>query len=87
MECPEFDRKLFGDTAPPTGIDYDYYRHRAAQERRAAIAAFPGQVRLAFRHAWSALSRLRLKFMRMRDNAARHKNLWPEDAGNARRRA
>jgi hypothetical protein len=87
MERPEFDRKPFGDTAPPIGIDYDYCRHRAALERRAAIAAFPGKVRPAFRHAWLALSRLRLKFMRMRDNAARHKNLWPENAGNDRRRA
>lgn len=87
MERPEFDRKLFGDAAPPTGIEYDYYRYRAAMERRAAIAAFRGQVRAACRHAWSALSRLRLKFMRMRDNAARHKNLWPENAGNGRRRA
>lgn len=87
MKRPEFDRKLFGDTAPPTAIDYDYYQHRAGMERRQAIAAFPGQVRSAVHNAWSALSRLRQKFMRMRGNAARHKDLWAEDAGDSRRRA
>jgi hypothetical protein len=87
MERWEFDRQIFGDTAPPTEIDYNFHRHRATMERRAAIAAFPGRVLAAVRHVWSASSRLRPKFMRMRTNAARHKNLWPEDAGDRRRRA
>lgn len=87
MEHRELDRRISHDTALPAKIDYDFHRHRATMERRAAIAAFPGQVRAALGRSWPALSRLRQKFMRMRDNAARHQNLWPEDAGNAGRRA
>jgi hypothetical protein len=47
MKQHEFDRQVFGDTAPSTEIDYDFYRRRAVVERHAAIAAFPGRVRAA----------------------------------------
>lgn len=87
MDRPTFDREMLGDTSPSTEVDYDLYRHRAVMERRAAIAAFPAHVLIALGYAWSALSRLRHRFMRMRPYAARHQDLWPEDSGNHRRRA
>jgi hypothetical protein len=85
MKQHEFDRQVFGDTAPPTEIDYDFYRCQAVAERHAAMAAFPGRAWATVHGALRALPRLRRKFVPMRANAARHQNLWPEDAGNARR--
>jgi hypothetical protein len=79
MDRREFDRQLFGDTAPLTEIDYDFHRHRATMERRAAIAAFPGQVAAMFIRARSALARLGGSFMRIRWHAPRHQNLRAED--------
>jgi hypothetical protein len=65
MTRAEFDRQIFGNTAPRTEIDYDHYRREAARERRAAVASFPGQVGRRIGSAWRALSRLRHGFMRL----------------------
>jgi hypothetical protein len=59
MTRPEFEREIFGDTGPRTEIDYDYWRHQAARERRAAIASLPGRIRRMFGRVWAALSLLR----------------------------
>jgi len=83
MTRAEFEREIFGDTAPRTEIDYDHHRRLAARERRAAIAAFPGQVVAAAAFLWQAMPRLRAGFMSLRPHVARHKDLWPEDRGSA----
>jgi len=79
MTRAEFEREIFGDTAPRTQIDYDYHGRLAVSERQAAIAAFPGQVWTAAAFLWSALPRLRPGFVRLRPHVARHQDLWPED--------
>jgi hypothetical protein len=83
MTRSEFEREIFGDTAPRTEIDYDYHRRLAARERRAAIAAFPRQVMAAVAILWAAMSRLRRGFVPLRPNVARHQDLWPDDPGRA----
>jgi len=72
MTRAEFEREIFGDTAPRTEIDYDHHRRLAASERRAAIDAFPGQVRTAAAFLWSALPRLLPGFVPIRPHVARH---------------
>lgn len=83
MTRAEFERDIFGDTAPRTEIDYDYHRRLAASERRAAIAAFPGHVLAAAAFLWAAMSRLGPRFMSLRPHVDRHQDLWPEDRGSA----
>lgn len=70
MTRHEFDRQVFGDTAPPTEIDYDFYRREAARLRRAATARILRRSGRAILCMPAASSRLFRYFMRPRAHGA-----------------
>lgn len=79
MTRHEFDRQVFGDTAPPTEIDYDFYRREAVRLRRGAMARILRRAGSLILCLPTASSRLFHHFVRPRAHDARHQDMRPQD--------